>query len=85
MGRMKTRLPPAQHARLLSRLPAPAERRAIRKRAGLSMRNLGDELGVTSTAVRLWETGQRNVSPEFLARYVAILEDLHSIAGEVES
>lgn len=49
------------------------------------MRNLGDELGVTSTAVRLWETGQRNVSPEFLARYVAILEDLHSIAGEVES
>ena len=75
-GRMRLTLSPTQHARLLGRLPEPNERRAIRIRAGLSMRNVADDLGVTSTAVRLWEVGERNVSPEYLERYVAMLTDL---------
>ncbi len=75
---MRIQLTPGQHARLLCRLPDPTTRRAIRVRAGLSMRNIADDLGVTPTAVRLWELGERNVSPEFLERYVALLEDLRS-------
>lgn len=75
---MRLKLPPGQHARLLHRLPPPDQRRAIRESAGLSMRNLADDLGVTTTAVRLWEVGERNVSPEFLERYVALLDDLRS-------
>jgi transcriptional regulator with XRE-family HTH domain len=45
------------------------------------MRSLADDLGVTSTAVRLWETGDRNVSAEHLERYVSILEELRDCAG----
>lgn len=45
------------------------------------MRNVADELGVTPTAVRLWETGDRNVSPQLLRPYVEMLEDLRAATG----
>ncbi len=78
---MRIHLTPGQHARLLARLPLPAQRRAIRLNAGLSMRSIADDLGVTTTAVRLWEVGQRNVSPDYLERYVALLDDLRAAEG----
>ncbi|MBP8299414.1 MAG: helix-turn-helix transcriptional regulator [Planctomycetes bacterium] len=45
------------------------------------MRSIADDLGVTTTAVRLWEVGQRNVSPDYLERYVALLDDLRAAEG----
>lgn len=57
-------------------LPPPAARQAIREAAGVSARRLGAELGVTGMAVRHWERGAREPSPQHLRRYAALLEQL---------
>lgn len=38
-------------------LPAPSERRMIRERAGVSLRELGAAIGVSHVAITRWETG----------------------------
>jgi transcriptional regulator with XRE-family HTH domain len=48
-----------------------AELRAWRRRHGLSMRELGELLGVTRLAVQRWEAGTHNIPP-FL--YLALRE-----------
>lgn len=48
------------------------------------MHHLADELGVTDTAVRLWEVGERQPSPALLARYVALLDDLRAAAPALD-
>lgn len=55
-------------------LPAPPARRLIRKRAGISQKDIAAELKVTREAVSLWESGARTPSPSHLPGYLAILQ-----------
>lgn len=47
---------------------------ALRKRAGLSQRELGQRLGVSASAVGMYEQGRREPSAEKLVRLAEILE-----------
>jgi len=68
--------------RLRSRrgLPVPEERRKIRDGAGASLRDVGDALGVSHTAVAAWESGA--TPREHYAAYARLLEELRRL-GEV--
>ena len=79
MNRAHLQTSPVGHARLLARLPDPTTRRDLRLRAGLSLRHLADEIGVTSEAVRQWEIGKRRPSPEMLGPYVVLLDELRAL------
>lgn len=57
-------------------LPAPAERRAIRRAAGLSQGELAQAIGVTRQAISNWESGIRTPKGEFLVRYVSAIRTL---------
>jgi transcriptional regulator with XRE-family HTH domain len=46
-----------EQVRSRRRLPAPTERRRIRKKAGVSLRDMGAALGVSHTLIRKWEAG----------------------------
>ena len=59
-----------------ARLPEPAERKAIRERAGVSLQRIADELGVSVTSIWHWENGQDGPSLENAARYAALLAQL---------
>lgn len=65
-----------EHADLLRRLPEPAERRAIRERAGLSQAQLARDLDVSVAVVGLWERGERGFSRRTLRPYVELFERL---------
>ena len=58
---------------------APAMVRALRQRAGLTQREVGDALGVTSVAVSLWERGSRMPRGDLPVR---LLDLLHRACGE---
>lgn len=64
-----------------SRLPPPAERRRIRLAAGVSLRRMGDALGVTAPTVHNWENSGDGPSMENAARYRALLEQLAAAVG----
>jgi transcriptional regulator with XRE-family HTH domain len=57
-------------------LPEPSTCRAIRQAAGLPLRSIADDLGVTRQAVFQWETGLRRPSGENLTRYLELLASL---------
>jgi DNA-binding transcriptional regulator YiaG len=61
-----------------TKLPSPTRRRAIRVRAGATLEEVGDLVGVTSEAVRLWETGQRTPSQAHRDDYVDVLDELRA-------
>lgn len=65
-----------------SRLPHPEERRRIRVAAGVSLRRMGDDLGVTATTVHNWENDHDGPSLENAARYRALLDQLAEAAGQ---
>jgi DNA-binding transcriptional regulator YiaG len=56
------------------RLPPPAERKEIRERAGVSLRDLALVLGVSHAAVRGWEQGA--TPREQRAAYADVLAEL---------
>jgi DNA-binding transcriptional regulator YiaG len=58
------------------RLPAPAVRREIRERVGLSQADVARALGVTREAVAYWERGQRVPKAGTAARYLELLDRL---------
>ena len=58
------------------RLPPPRRRRAIRVRAGVSLEEVGELVGVSGEAVRLWETGQRTPIEAHRDDYLDVLADL---------
>lgn len=58
-----------------AQLPRPAERKRIRKRAGVSLREVAEEIGVTQTTVWHWEEG-RGPSPKHAVRYREVLDAL---------
>ena len=62
-------------------LPPPAEREALRKAAGLSLRDLGEAMGVAATTVHFWETGQRNPNSLHLDRYLSALQAMSDSAA----
>ncbi len=59
------------------RLPTPAERRRIRQKAGVSLREVAEVLGVSHSAVRTWEGGA--TPREQRAAYGDLLEELQRI------
>ena len=59
-----------------AKLPSPTRRRAIRVRSGATLEEVGELVGVTGEAVRLWETGQRTPSEIHRDDYVDVLDDL---------
>jgi hypothetical protein len=60
------------------KLPPPARRRTIRVRAGATLDEVGDLVGVSGEAVRLWETGQRIPSETHRDDYIDVLDDLRT-------
>lgn len=61
------------------RLPAPSARRSIRLSAGVTLREMADELGVTPMTILRWEQG---VEPrrERAIRYRQLLTELQHVA-----
>jgi transcriptional regulator with XRE-family HTH domain len=68
-----------EQVRSRRQLPPPSERRAIRLQAGLSLRDIGDALGVSHVAVSRWEGGA--TPRETRAAYAQLLEELQRIAA----
>lgn len=64
-----------------SRLPPPAERKRIREAAGVSLRRMGDELGVSAVTVHNWENDGDGPTLENAARYRRLLKQLAEAAG----
>jgi len=71
---------PLTYARYLQLLPIPAERRQIRCNANVSQSQLASALGVTPSAVRLWEMGERTPNPRVLCEYVDLLRELRRVS-----
>ena len=67
-------------------LPPPAERRRIRRDAGVSLRRMAGELGVTPQAVDHWEHGRRHPRADLLIRYEDTLRRLRlaALVSEVD-
>lgn len=65
-----------------ARLPEPAERRRIRIAAGVSLRRVAEELGVSIPTVHNWENGKDGPSLENAAAYRALLDQLAEAVAE---
>jgi DNA-binding transcriptional regulator YiaG len=61
------------YLRVRNALPAPQERAALRKAAGLTQRELAKLLDVSQAAVALWETGAREPAGTNRVKYVEAL------------
>lgn len=57
-------------------LPPPDERRQIRERAGVSLRDMAAAVGVSHASVVSWEQGSRPRDPEHLRAYARLLREL---------
>lgn len=60
------------------RLPAPAQRRAVRRAAGVTQRRLAAELGVYPGTISEWERGIRSPRPAAKARYARLLREIEA-------
>jgi DNA-binding transcriptional regulator YiaG len=65
-----------QQARAVRRLPAPATRRHLRERAGLSQLDVARALNVTREAVAYWESGRCTPRPATAVQYLELLDKL---------
>jgi DNA-binding transcriptional regulator YiaG len=63
-------------------LARSGEARAIRERAGLSLREMAAALGVTRSALQRWEVGLRTPRGESAVRYGALLAALRESGSE---
>jgi predicted transcriptional regulator len=66
----------ASRAQTMAELPPPAERYQRRVSRGLSQQDLADYMGVRQSVISLWENGVRNPGPDYLGRYIRLLEIL---------
>jgi DNA-binding transcriptional regulator YiaG len=78
---------PTEHLPLVAlikaaRLPPPDERRAIREAAGVSISALARELGVSPSAVSVWEKGTFTPRPRRAAAYGDLLRALQELTCE---
>lgn len=62
-------------------LGSASSRRAIRKKAGLSLRSLAEVLEVDTSTVSRWESGTTTPRGEHLARYSEVLSVLQRVAS----
>ena len=62
-------------------LPPPAQRREIRREAGLSQEDLAFALGVNGTTLCRWESGERQPSDEHVVGYQQVLAHLSETAA----
>ena len=58
------------------RLPPPATRKVLRTDAGLTLEDVAGQLGVSKTAIWLWERGDRVPTGLNRIAYVALLNQL---------
>jgi DNA-binding transcriptional regulator YiaG len=70
-----------ERVRARRHLPAPTERRAIRERAGVSLREAGAALGVSHAAVSRWERG--STPRQHAAAYAQLLDELRRLIPEM--
>ncbi len=63
-------------ARAAGRLPAPPQRRSIRRAARVTRAELAAALGVSPMSVYRWETGGARPRGDNAARYAELLEQL---------
>lgn len=70
----------AKDRRALRALVATGEARELRLRAGLTLREVGDAVGVLPSTVWRWEHGERTPRGKDLAAYVTILRELERVA-----
>jgi transcriptional regulator with XRE-family HTH domain len=68
-------------ARAQRDLPDPTRAKALRRAAGVSLRELADVVGVTVRTLCYWEAGQRRPSGRQLERYAEALRALASELG----
>jgi DNA-binding transcriptional regulator YiaG len=68
--------------RLRSRrkLPPPDERKLIREKANVSLRELAAAVGVSHMAIVRWEEGAQPADPEHVATYGRLLDELRRLA-----
>ena len=64
---------------LARRLPDLATRKGLRVAAGITQAELSEYIGVSATAVHLWETGKAEPSGIRRLKYVKALDDLKEI------
>jgi transcriptional regulator with XRE-family HTH domain len=65
-----------ERVRAARRLPSPVAARAIRIDAGVTQRELANELGVDRVTVARWELSERTPRGELRLRYAQLLEQL---------
>jgi DNA-binding transcriptional regulator YiaG len=63
------------------RLPSPRVCALIRQVAGLSRHQIAEAVGVSASAVALWESGARKPNVAHLERYVTLLDELRRVTG----
>ena len=68
--------PPLPQRVRAAKLPPPDERARIRREAGVSLRDLAGELGVSPMTVGRWETGQARPRLDQAAAYARLLADV---------
>ena len=69
-----------ERAGLRRGLPPPAQRKALRQAAALTLDDLARLVGCTPQAIALWETGRREPSEPFLAPYTDALRLARELA-----
>jgi transcriptional regulator with XRE-family HTH domain len=62
-------------------LPVAAERRRIRKAAGVAQREMAEALGVSWTAIYRWEQGSRPRRHEHEVAYADLLNELKRVTA----
>jgi transcriptional regulator with XRE-family HTH domain len=63
-------------------LPSPAIRRELRKRAGLTLRDVAEACGVSFQLISHYELGHREPRGENLKRYVRVLRVIREAASD---
>ena len=63
-------------SRMRRRLPEPAMRQHLRRRARLTQEDVAEAVGVDRATLSRWESGARTPRGDRLARYVAVLDRL---------
>lgn len=69
-----------ERAALKRGLPPPAQRRALRQAAGLTLEDVAQLVGCTPQAVDHWEVGRREPSGRLLPGYVDALRLARELA-----
>lgn len=68
-------------AAMRRQLPPPADCVAIRVEAGLTREQLAAAIGVTDSALALWEKGARRPSHQHAVRYLTVLREIARASG----